>query len=72
METAKLRDAFNLFDRDGDGVISRSELESVLKSLGQTGTSEAEVHAALVLAAGCAARRRAPPLIVCLRAHRLL
>jgi len=44
MDTSKLKDAFNLFDRDGDGLISRNELDSVLKSLGVNTTSEQEVR----------------------------
>ena len=40
-DVAKLRDAFNLFD--GDGLISREELESVMKSLGQTAGSDEDV-----------------------------
>lgn len=43
MDTQKLREAFNLFDRDGDGLISRAELDSVLKSVGANSTSEDEV-----------------------------
>ncbi|XP_047328751.1 probable calcium-binding protein CML18 [Impatiens glandulifera] len=31
----ELRDAFSLYDRDGNGLISVSELHSVLKSLGE-------------------------------------
>jgi hypothetical protein len=45
MDTQKLREAFNLFDRDGDGLISRAELDSVLKSVGANSTSEDEVPA---------------------------
>lgn len=44
MDTQKLREAFNLFDRDGDGLISRAELDSVLKSVGANSTSEDEVR----------------------------
>jgi hypothetical protein len=40
----EFQEAFNLFDRDGDGLISASELGSVLRSLGQTPT-EAEIQA---------------------------
>ena len=43
MDNSKLREAFNLFDRDGDGLINNQELNNVLKSLGVTGTSEEEV-----------------------------
>lgn len=32
---AELRDAFNLFDKDGDGFITSSELQEVTKSLRQ-------------------------------------
>ncbi len=51
MDTQKLREAFNLFDRDGDGLISRAELDSVLKSVGANSTSEEEVCGLTVLAA---------------------
>ena len=34
------KEAFSVFDRDGNGVINTDELESVLKSLGQNPTSE--------------------------------
>lgn len=40
----EFQEAFNLFDRDGDGLISAKELGSVLRTLGQTPT-EAEVQA---------------------------
>lgn len=43
-EREEFQEAFNLFDRDGDGLISTKELGSVLRSLGQTPT-EAEVQA---------------------------
>jgi len=32
----EMREAFLLFDKDGDGTISVTELEAVLRSLGQT------------------------------------
>lgn len=31
----ELKDAFNVFDSDGSGTISRSELKKLMKSLGQ-------------------------------------
>lgn len=31
----ELRDAFNVFDRDGTGTISRDELRNVMKSIGE-------------------------------------
>ncbi|CAH0002356.1 unnamed protein product [Clonostachys byssicola] len=31
----ELRDAFNVFDRDGTGTISRDELKNVMKSIGE-------------------------------------
>lgn len=34
------KDAFGLFDKDGDGVISTWELKSVLRALGQNPTKE--------------------------------
>lgn len=39
-EIAEFREAFALFDKDGDGTISSTELETILKSLGQTPTRE--------------------------------
>jgi len=35
---SKIKDIFDLFDRDGNGVISSSELENVLKKLGKNPT----------------------------------
>lgn len=34
------REAFDMFDNDGDGTISRSELVDMMSSLGQTTTEE--------------------------------
>ena len=39
-QIAEFREAFALFDKDGDGTISSSELEVILKSLGQSPTEE--------------------------------
>ena len=36
----ELKEAFQLFDKDGSGTISNDELEVVMKSLGQTPTDE--------------------------------
>lgn len=36
------KEAFNLFDKDGDGTITTTELETVMKSLGQA-PSETEL-----------------------------
>lgn len=41
-QTAALKDAFSLFDKDGDGVITANELGVVLRSLGHS-PSDAEV-----------------------------
>ena len=43
-EREEFVEAFNLFDRDGDGSISVKELGTVLRSLGQNPT-EAEIQA---------------------------
>ena len=37
--TSELRDTFQLFNKDGDGVISLKEVTTVLLSLGQDPTS---------------------------------
>ncbi|XP_066928116.1 calmodulin-like isoform X1 [Clytia hemisphaerica] len=37
-QIAEFREAFALFDKDGDGTISSTELETILKSLGQKPT----------------------------------
>ncbi|KAG8062372.1 hypothetical protein GUJ93_ZPchr0003g16838 [Zizania palustris] len=42
-QIAELKEAFNLFDKDGDGVITSIELGTVLSSLGQNYT-EAELQ----------------------------
>lgn len=42
-EISNLKEAFSLFDRNGDGTITIKELESVMKSLGQNPT-EAELN----------------------------
>eukprot|EP00301_Raphidiophrys_heterophryoidea_P027390 c9636_g1_i1.p1 GENE.c9636_g1_i1~~c9636_g1_i1.p1 ORF type:complete len:183 (+),score=65.82 c9636_g1_i1:61-549(+) len=39
-EKEELRDAFNVFDKDGDGCISKKEISEVLNSLGQTLTDQ--------------------------------
>eukprot|EP01128_Nolandella_sp_AFSM9_P000065 TRINITY_DN10100_c0_g1_i1.p1 TRINITY_DN10100_c0_g1~~TRINITY_DN10100_c0_g1_i1.p1 ORF type:complete len:158 (+),score=46.94 TRINITY_DN10100_c0_g1_i1:47-520(+) len=39
-QIADFRDAFKLFDRDSDGNITIQELETVLRSLGQTPTKD--------------------------------
>lgn len=39
-QIAELKEAFLVFDKDGDGTISAKELETILKSLGQNPTEE--------------------------------
>lgn len=41
-QIAELKEAFSVFDKNGDGQISSNELESVMRSLGQNPT-EAEL-----------------------------
>ena len=41
-QTAEFVEAFSLYDRDGSGTISRKELGSVLRTLGQTPTEDGE------------------------------
>ena len=40
MTTAEFREAFSLFDKDGDGTITTKELGTVMKSLGQNPTDD--------------------------------
>ncbi|XP_070538755.1 calmodulin-like [Ptychodera flava] len=39
-QLAELKEAFTIFDKDGDGTISSEEFESVMKKLGQNPTKE--------------------------------
>ncbi|XP_075240188.1 calmodulin-alpha-like [Convolutriloba macropyga] len=39
-EIAEFREAFSLFDKDGDGTITTQELGTVMRSLGQTPTEQ--------------------------------
>ena len=43
MFAAELREAFSLFDKDGDGTITNKELGTVMRSLGQK-PSESELR----------------------------
>ena len=38
--STEFKEAFSLFDKDGDGTVSSSELGTVLRSLGQNPTEE--------------------------------
>ncbi|KYQ99709.1 calmodulin [Tieghemostelium lacteum] len=42
-QLAEFKEAFSLFDKDGDGCITSKELGTVMRSLGQNPT-EAEIH----------------------------
>ncbi|KAH0789842.1 Calmodulin [Histomonas meleagridis] len=42
-QIAEFREAFNIFDKDGDGRITAKELGTVMRSLGQN-PSEAEIQ----------------------------
>ena len=39
-QIAQIMDAFHLFDKDGDGIITTQELGTVMKSLGQNPSDE--------------------------------
>ncbi len=49
---AEIREAFNVFDKDGSGKISKDELRSIMKSLGEDLTDE-EVCVKLLLPCHC-------------------
>ena len=42
-QIAEFKEAFSLFDKDGDGIITTKELRTVMRSFGQNPT-EAEVQ----------------------------
>ena len=44
-QIADIKDAFSLFDKDGDGTITSKELSTVLRSLGENPT-ECQAHPA--------------------------
>ena len=44
-QIAEFKEAFSLFDKDGDGTITTKELGTVMRSLGQNPTeAELQVH----------------------------
>ena len=67
---SEYREAFRLFDKNGDGSITTAELGNVMKSLGQFATSE-ELEEMLqeVDIDGKKRRRKSHPLSTCINAH---
>ncbi len=51
-QIAEFKEAFSLFDKDGDGTITTKELGTVMRSLGQNPT-EAELQVPGLGVAGC-------------------
>jgi len=43
-QVAEFREAFLLFDKDGDGTITTKELSTVMRSLGQVGPGPSNQH----------------------------